>query len=174
MDKPKARVKITLKCNKSCEYCINKCPEYRDRWHVITTITAVRWEKYRSIILSGGEPTLYTGLRDVARSLRIFTDGLVPIYLQTNGAKLTKKLVKDMDDDIDGIGLSIHDIGEFRHMLPRWLDILGVKPIRLYVEDSYFNNHSSFLIDVERMGFSFRKWHAGESDPTEEIYLLRS
>jgi molybdenum cofactor biosynthesis enzyme MoaA len=131
MNKPKARLKITLACDKACAYCINKDQDYRERWKVIQSMCQkgqVDWRGFRTIIISGGEPTMDASLVQVAQTLRIVSDGLVPIYLQTNGRLLTKSLVSRMDDDIDGIGLSVHDIPEFRHMLTRWLDIVKIKP----------------------------------------------
>lgn len=170
--KPKARLKITLKCTRSCPYCINGCGEYRARWKKVGDIMEVEWVDYRSIVISGGEPTMDIRLRDIARGLRIFTDGCVPIYLQTNGARLFKNLVKDMDGDIDGIGLSVHDWGEFDRMLTRWRDILRVKPVRLYVEGGMYDRHQLELDELEKGGFGLRVWRDGESDPDEHIFLL--
>lgn len=171
--KPKARVKLTLKCNRVCPYCINKCKEYRARWKVIWDPSAgVDWHQYRSIVISGGEPTMSIGLRDLCRCLAIYTDGQVPVYLQTNGFRLTKHLVKDIDNEIDGIGLSVHDLDWFKHMLTRWRDILRVKPIRLYVEKDFHHAHRGFFGQLQDEGFTLRTWAEGESDPTEVIYLM--
>lgn len=169
--KPKARIKITLACDRACEYCINKCPEYRDRWVKISDTSQVKWSDFRTIIISGGEPTTDMRLRRIARDLRIFSNGTVPIYLQTNGWMLTKSLVKEMDDDIDGIGVSIHSIREFSHMIVRLADISRIKPIRLYVQDSKYHEA---MDAVQQYGhrFSWRVWMDGEFDRTEKIFLL--
>ena len=54
----KARLKVTLKCNKTCEYCINKSQEYRSKWTKISMVNEVMWKQYRSVVISGGEPLM--------------------------------------------------------------------------------------------------------------------
>jgi len=167
----KARLKITLACNKKCTYCINKSEEYNIKWKRISSLNQVNWDKYRSIIISGGEPTIFKDLIPILDSLRSVTKS--PIYLQTNGFGLTKKLVRAVDDYIDGIGLSIHDIGEFKHYYTRYLDILKIKPIRLYVEKEMFDhNQPAIGYAALHKDFSFRVWSEGEFDSEEDIYLL--
>lgn len=170
---PKARLKITLACDRNCPYCINKCKEYRQRWQEITGLDQVKWNRYRSVIISGGEPTTDMRLRDITRCLRLTSPGTM-IYLQTNGWNLTKALVKELDDSIDGIGLSIHDKDEFRHMAPRWIDISTVKPVKLYIGKKFYDDN---LFDIAKLtcggNFTVRVWKEGESDPAEEIFLLK-
>jgi len=167
-------VKITLACDRACPYCINKCRDYRLRWNRIISVEGSNWKAFRTIIISGGEPTTDMRLRDIARGLRIFTDGLVPIYLQTNGWGLTKALVKDLDESIDGIGLSIHDLDEFRHMLPRWEDIARIKPVRLYVQDTMYDKALAIADPhAKEQWFKWRVWTDGEFDPDEQIFLLK-
>lgn len=171
--RPKCRLKITLACDRACEYCINKDKAYRGRWQKIDNVEKIPWKNYRTFIISGGEPTLDVGLESTLRTIRIYTDGLVPVYLQTNGRRLTKALVRRLDENIDGIGLSIHDLDEFRHMLTRWGDIATIKPIRLYVQDTISAAAGSFVHGAGLSDrFSWNVWHAGCADHTEDIYLL--
>ena len=170
--KAKARLKITLACNRDCPYCINKCAEYRERWQDVS-MDDVKWGTFRSVVISGGEPTMDIRLRSIARHIRIYTDGRMLVYLQTNGYKLTKNLVRDMDDDIDGIGLSVHNFDEFLHMRARWEDILRIKPVRLYVEEIMFADRKPAFMEMVGKGFGIRVWKAGESDPDEVVFLLK-
>lgn len=172
--KPKARFKITLRCDRACSYCINQCEEYRKRWKTISSPENVKWGNYRSVIISGGEPTLYFSVVSLVRKVRVIAGDQTLIYFQTNGVGLTKTMVKSFDDNIDGIGLSIHDLDEFRHMVTRWRDISKIKPIRLYVERSmYFENKEEIEGMIRGCDFHFRVWQDGESDPDEEIFLLK-
>ena len=163
---PKCRIKLTLKCDRACSYCINKSIEYRKRWTSIEHLSTIDYKNYRSFIISGGEPTILgpSVLVDYMVFIRRHTGA--PIYLQTNGALLTKSLVKQLDDYIDAIGYSVHDIDEFIHLLPRLRDISRIKPIQLYVEDKI----------RERIGyfteFTLRVWTGGEFDPGEKIFVL--
>jgi len=171
----KARLKVTLACNKKCPYCINKSKEYRSKWNTITTISEVDWTNYRSIIISGGEPTMHCGLKCVLQLVRKATRS--PIYLQTNGVDLTKELVSSIDTCIDGIGLSIHDIVEFKHFYTRYLDILRIKPIKLYIEDKLYYDANEDRAEFDHFvhkDFTWRVWKAGEFDSQEDIFLYKS
>jgi hypothetical protein len=175
---PKARIKLTLACDKACPYCINHDKAYRKRWKTLRDVgeTSVQWYHYRTIIISGGEPTLDLRLRSVCRGLRIFAGDGPMIYLQTNGSGLTKQLVTDPDVDysIDGIGLSIHDVEEFRHKLPRWLDIVKVKPIRLYLMHQDYPKVGEVLDNarIPREMFQWRVWEEGCLDHSEDVFLM--
>ena len=92
--KKKCRIKITLKCNKRCGYCINKNKAYRRKWKKARSWSDIPYGDYRSIVISGGEPTLVAqDVVSLASCIRAHTDA--PIYLQTNGKNLTKRLVRD-------------------------------------------------------------------------------
>jgi len=173
--KPKARLKITLRCNKNCSYCINNVPEYKKRWVEIVSVDQVDWNNYRTIIVSGGEPLLHDNLVEILKKLRHITHVSIPIYLQTNGTLLTKELVKSIDDYIDGIGYSVHNPNEFMHLKSRVTDIARIKPIRLYVNNiTYMSDSSGFSnLDFPRFYFDLKLWNEGESDETEHIYLLK-
>jgi len=176
--KPRARLKLTLACDKACRYCINHDEAYRKRWVTIDDVSTVDWTRYRTIVVSGGEPTLDMNLRSTLRSLRILAGDRPTIYLQTNGANLTKQLVMDpeVNHSIDGIGLSVHDYDEFRHLLPRWLDIAKVKPIRLYVS-SEMVSELDLILRVRGIPtdlFQRRVWSDGVTDQSEDVYLMQN
>ena len=170
----KARLKITLKCNRFCPYCINKNKAYKDKWTPISNINDVKWSIFSSLIVSGGEPTLLPpkDLINILSCLRSLTQR--PIYLQTNGDLLTKSLVKEIDNYIDGIGLSIHNLKEFKSLKTRFEDILKIKPIQLYIQDTMFFDNTTYLGKVMDKGFSFRIWKEGEFDTTEQIFVLNN
>ena len=167
----KARLKVTLKCNKTCEYCINKSQEYRSKWTKISMVNEVMWGQYRSVVISGGEPLMHDNLDNILYLVRSSTDA--PIYLQTNGMLLTKPFVKQIDNYIDGIGLSIHDVDEFKHLYTRFKDILRIKPIQLYIQDTIAHQYRFTVEDWVSDGFAIRTWSDGEFDETEEIFILK-
>ena len=172
MKKPKCRIKVTLKCNRNCGYCINKNEEYQRKLLPCTGLQSIDFSLYRTVIISGGEPT-YLGpgiLGLYAKTIRENTPLNVPIYLQTNGFALHKKLVKQIDDYIDGIGLSIHDFKEFDILRTRYKDILRIKPIRLYIQEGRID--PIIVRGLPKDGFTTRIWRDGEFDKTEEIYVL--
>lgn len=177
-EKSRARLKLTLACDKACKYCINKDQDYQNRWVQIEDIQEVKWSDFRTIIISGGEPTMDLRLRSVCRGLRIFAGEKPMIYLQTNGSGLTKQLIMDPDVDhsIDGIGLSVHNLAEFQHMLPRWLDIVKVKPIRLYFEEGTMEDdvHEVLGFSGAEYLFQYRPWKAGCLDHSEQVFLLHN
>ena len=174
LQKPKCRLKITNKCNLNCRYCINKSKEYVSKWIFINSIDEIDFSRFRSIIISGGEPTmlsenflLYT-LECIRKKAALET----PIYLQTNGILLTKDFVKKADMLIDGIGLSIHDFDMFLHLLPRYLDINRIKPIRLYIQTLIKNNNFVYVNGLDEK-FNIRWWNDGEFDSSENIFAFR-
>lgn len=169
--KPKARLKVTLDCNKTCSFCINNNQEYRDSWKRIEHLGKVDWKKFRSIIISGGEPTILgiTSLQQYLRYLRLSAGAEPCIYLQTNGLYLTKQLVHELDLYIDGVGYSVHSFAEFEHKLTRLRDINRIKPVRLYVNSEFYHkNRGSFPVD-----FTYKLWTKDEFDPEEEIFVLK-
>lgn len=166
-----------MACNRNCPYCINKSKEYSDKWIKVKAISDIPLRDYRTVIISGGEPTRSNLLYSHLCNIKAGVDNNTPIYLQTNGYRLTKSLVKSLDNMIDGIGLSIHDVEEFGHLYTRYKDIARIKPIRLYVEDKIIWNKEStsalFLSNLlVKDIFSFKVWKDGEFDPTEHIYVL--
>jgi len=111
-------------------------------------------------------------LISIVRLLRKYILPDTTIYLQTNGYLLTKSLVKSIDDFIDGIGLSIHDLEEFDHLYPRFQDILRIKPIRLYVNENMVSEDSDMVKKWKQDGFGIRIWREGEFDESERIFVL--
>ena len=171
----KARLKITLDCNRNCPYCINKVEPYKDKWMSIKNLNEVNWSHFSSVIVSGGEPLLVPeeDLIRILQHLRLITCAHIsPIYLQTNGDFLTKSLVKQIDNDIDGIGISIHNLNQFKHLRTRFEDISQIKPIQLYVQDIMFNESIDFFTTLYKK-FSIRVWTEGQYDKNEIIYILK-
>ena len=179
----KYRVKVTQRCDRNCAYCINKSEEYRKKWIAVQSIYEINFDFARSIIVSGGEPTvLKHKLVAICKAIRELNKD-APMYLQTNGAYLTKELVKELDNYIDGIGLSIHNWDEFQHKFTRYIDILRVKPIRLYVSKKMYhpfhpqcpnlNLNESMLNDINKFPFTWRIWTEDEFDKDEKIFVLK-
>lgn len=169
----KARIKLTLKCNRACPYCINKCPDYREKWVKIENVNNLQWETFSSIVVSGGEPLLKPDLYFWLKGIRIRAVApLIPIYLQTNGDLLSKEIVKEIDNFIDGIGISVHDLQHFKHLQTRFEDIARIKPIQLYVQDTMYATNKDFFTSLYGK-FSVRVWKEGEFDKNEVIYVLK-
>jgi hypothetical protein len=178
--KPKCRIKCILSCNLNCEYCINKSEEYRKKWKYIEVSVAddldqISFKKYRSIVISGGEPLLFGDNNWELQGLlsRIRGKSLIntPIYLQTNGTLLTKEFVKNVDNYIDGIGISIHDWVTFLRLKTRFIDISKIKPIKLYIQDNTDNRRKYGAYELCH-NFSVRWWEDGKFDENEEIFVI--
>ena len=171
----KYRVKVTQRCDRNCDYCINKSEEYRKKWIAVQSIYEINFDFARSIIISGGEPTvLKHKLVAICKAIRESNQD-APMYLQTNGACLTKELVKELDNYIDGIGLSIHSWEEFEHKFTRYIDILRIKPIRLYVSRDKYGEilGSPNYEQIMDFPFTWRIWDENEFDKDEKIFVLK-
>jgi hypothetical protein len=181
--KTKCRIKVTLACNLKCEYCINKLEEYSKKWIPLQDFNGkifnldgkeVDLKKYRTIIVSGGEPLLYPKLVAILCCLRRKAAKDTPIYLQTNGIFLTKNFVKMVDGYIDGIGISVHSWNTFIHLRTRYVDIMKIKPIRLYIQNTETNK---MIYDEMKLNWCFpdvRWWDDGKFDENEEIFVINN
>lgn len=99
-------VNLLPECNGRCSWCIERRgyhPTQRASWQAICA-AALATEK-RNVILLGGEPTLYPGLRDLVREL---TGADRRVWLTTNGALLGQRWREAALDGIAGVNISIH------------------------------------------------------------------
>lgn len=107
----KLRLLITTQCPNNCPLCCNKS------WDFSTLPVVERWN-YDQIMLTGGEPLLFTQkVYELVKSLRMITEaqGLSPkIFIYTSIADRMKFF--DVLKVVDGVVLtphSIHDVREF-------------------------------------------------------------
>lgn len=86
----KVRVYLTLRCNLQCEYCVNNHVDGGVHLREYTLLTPKEWLHLlhtldRDIIITGGEPFLYTGLKEIIQGLKahykitIYSNLMVPL-----------------------------------------------------------------------------------------------
>lgn len=98
-------VMLTEKCNGSCSWCVEKRgwhPKERVSWQKIASAVPDK----KNVILLGGEPTLFNGLRELINYL---VSKEKNVYMTTNGSTLTPQFVRENLSKLSGINISIHD-----------------------------------------------------------------
>lgn len=105
-------VKITNACNARCAFCIEKDGYNPEPAPVKELALATIQDKSDTVLILGGEPTLYPDLIEYLKLIRPWKER---IYLTTNGSQLTPPytLAKEMAKYLDGINISIHHYSEY-------------------------------------------------------------
>lgn len=99
-------VMLYEKCDGACAWCVEKDgfkPEARVGYSTLAKL--IREDRAESVILLGGEPTLYPDLKPLLRETR---DDKA-MYLTTNGTRFNAEFVAGTLDGLAGINVSIHD-----------------------------------------------------------------
>jgi organic radical activating enzyme len=113
-------VNLINKCNANCSWCIEKNgyhPKKIVDWETIAK-AAITLNK-TNIILLGGEPTLYSNLKEL---IDILYNANKAVWITTNGSKLTKDFIENKLDKLTGINISIHHYNLFKNY-----DITGIQ-----------------------------------------------
>lgn len=99
-------VNLTDKCNGTCSWCIERNgyhPVKKVKWFEIAI--AVLKHGAKNIILLGGEPTLYSNLKEMINVLEAAGRN---VWITTNGSLLTPEFIEEKLLNIKGINISIH------------------------------------------------------------------
>lgn len=107
------------KCNGKCEWCVEKDGYHPDK-HIPCEELAYKiiHTQKNSIILLGGEPTLYPQLKQL---ICLLATADKSVFVTTNGSRLTTAFVKDLLLPLSGINISIHNFD-----LQKSCDITGI------------------------------------------------
>lgn len=100
-------VMLIDKCNGKCSWCIEKNgyhPKKHVEWNKLARLIIDSDKK--TIMLLGGEPTLYKDLHKIIVSVRATTNK--NMYLTTNGSMLSPKYAEFTLYRLTGINISIH------------------------------------------------------------------
>lgn len=105
----KARVLVTLNCNRNCEKCCNKEKVFNQH-KILTDLKNLK--DYDEIMITGGEPMLYPAQTlKIIQQLRKITRIHTRIYLYSayyNKAK-HKPFIPDLIHNINGLHYTLHD-----------------------------------------------------------------
>lgn len=106
-------VKITNSCNGSCAFCIEKDGYSPDEQASPAKLAmeTVAHSDFPTVLILGGEPTMYTGLTEYLSYIRPYKKN---IFMTTNGS-LLKQPYQDVDllgKYLDGINISVHHFTE--------------------------------------------------------------
>ncbi|MGA9997969.1 MAG: radical SAM protein [Pyrinomonadaceae bacterium] len=108
----------TLRCNLKCLHCYSSSgPEEKEELSLDLLRQAVSdafAEGYNVVSLSGGEPLMFSPLRELlqhARSLGMLTT------VTTNGMLLTQKRLRDLREVVDLIAISLDGVGESHDLM---------------------------------------------------------
>ena len=102
-------------CNFHCPYCHNKILAYRrDNKPVMSEKQFLAWLSKRKrnldgVVISGGEPTLYTGLNDFIKEIK---DIWYPVKLDTNGYRPKALKSAIYDAKVDYVAMDIKNSPE--------------------------------------------------------------
>jgi len=165
----KARVIITLECNRSCEYCVNKNRHILERAVKIKSINELK--EHRIICVTGGEPML-----NPERSIGIikairkkFPESLLYFY-----TALFNERIKEIIRLVDGISYTLHkkysqnDIQNF-YKFQKLIDVPG-KEFHLNLDPAI---RAAILIrPFLWSNIKIKKWFVGKEAHIPEGELL--
>lgn len=175
----KARVIVTLECNRNCENCCNTSDSFLDH-KVLTDIHDLL--KYEEIIITGGEPMLITNeLICFVDRLRFFLRYSGKIYIYT--ALYNRRLLSGywyLLQKIDGIHFTIHheatdqEVQELKQLSHVLADLNnGDKSFRLSIDSRLFDRYDFSNIDFSGWSVVRRmKWQVNCMLPEDEELLI--
>lgn len=174
----KARLLVTLKCERNCHYCCNKQKSIMDSATKIDQLDEIDWTKFSEIMISGGEPMLdWRRTYKIVRTLRDKVGGGIKLYLYT--AKYQKHSGYEFYYLLDGIHYTVHEnasiaeIIEFEEFQQRSRIYWRRISFRAHVVST--NNRRSITIIEPRMWkrFEIKPWQEDCPLPEgEELIIL--
>ena len=132
------RIEALDSCNMACKYCYNTSGNQNSSIiptdKIIDSINELATFGLYTLIISGGEPTLHTGLVDIAK--HGLNMGIANVCIPTNGLLLKGRLAKELISlpvnitvSLDGLTPETHDAnrlqGSFTIVYKNLMDILG-------------------------------------------------
>ena len=100
-------VKITNQCNAACAFCIERggYSPAPDKTPTELAIATVAQKDFPTVLILGGEPTLYPGLIDYLQLIRPYKKN---IYMTTNGLLLHTLNLPALAVLLNGVNISLH------------------------------------------------------------------
>lgn len=103
-------IMITSLCNRTCKYCCNKQYDLND----VPYVTHEELTKAHTILLTGGEPFVYSNPAAIATYYKSQYPNIKNVYVYTNAFELCEYLETSDNSllDIDGVSVSIKTKGD--------------------------------------------------------------
>lgn len=103
---PVLHLVTTKECARNCKYCCNR--QY-DLDTQVPTVTKEELETVEEVLLTGGEPVLFSEVNKIAKDLKATYSNIKKVYVYANAAELAyvRKVLHEPIDCIDGFSISI-------------------------------------------------------------------
>lgn len=146
---------VTRFCCRDCRDCCNK-------QYDVNSIPVITEDEYRyahTILLTGGEPVVFTNPSDIAKDIKKKYPNIKNVYVYANASELVDFLSrKDRSiEGIDGFSVSIKSMVD-RYIFDSYISLFpefnALKSNRLYV----FNNLHPLEADTSNFQVIERKW----------------
>lgn len=160
----KLRLLFTQDCNRNCPGCCNK------QWD-LDKLKNVSHYNYDEILLTGGEPLLYTQeLKGVIKAIKSVSKAKVYLYTAVSH----KESIYDVLPLLDGITLTLHDKNDF-HGLKWLLYIINKNPEDFKNKSLHLNVFKGIdLSDLDLYGWKVKdnvEWIDNCPLPEDEEFL---
>jgi organic radical activating enzyme len=156
-----ARVVITDKCNKDCDWCCMKDENIHDSFKVVAPMYVAN-AQYDTVLITGGEPMLVLPRVIMFTSLIKYRNENTKVYVYTNGVLMTRHDASTMKlAGVDGVtigpkemvGVDARDLWAFVHSC--------IMPVRILIQDILIGQR--FLDWAEENQIPYRSWTLGET-----------
>lgn len=149
--KRKLRLSVTDRCNYRCIYCMPEEPVWKPREEVLTLEEMARLASIfvrrlgiRRIRLTGGEPTLRSGLATLIEMLQpLRADGLERVSLTSNGVRLGHMAPSLKSAGLDDVNVSMDAVDA-----DRFRSITGGGDLRQVMDGIEASRHAGLKVKV--------------------------
>lgn len=106
---PALHLVTTPRCIRNCKYCCNR--QY-DLDTQVPTVTEEELRLVEEVLLTGGEPVLFSEVNEIAKNLKATYSNIKKVYVYANATELALARVRRNNsiDSIDGFSISIKNI----------------------------------------------------------------
>ncbi len=163
------RILVDWKCNLSCNYCCNEQERFRREIEPVT-LESIRFDKYKFVCISGGEPLLFM---DRVKKVCERASGKFMVFY-TNATLFTPEHAQNLASwGINAVNVGLHYPLTFGSLIKKTLACFeGIENIsvRFHAQNIYESNLRARFPNV-----SFRYWEMDdcERDNEDRVVLIQ-
>lgn len=155
---------VTENCLRDCKYCCNKQYDINK----VPYITEEEYKNAHTILLTGGEPVIYSNPSYIAKDIKLKYPNIEKVYVYANARELDMYLrTVEHIEGIDGFSISIKDeldLRVFNEHLSKNKNLLNLASNRVY----YFDHFVPRMLD--NFDYIHRAWQEHFTPADDSIF----